>query len=323
MVPSPSCRPACLALAAVAMLLATALAPAPAAARNCGGAIACACGDTVTAATTLTQDLGPCTGNGLYVKSGVVLDCAGHTLTGSDLRGAWYGISLELATAGTVRNCRVTAFRRGIRIRGGSGNVVENNEVVLNKYGIDVAGGARASRITGNLIHDHRDEGIHIGSDADGTVVLDNEIWNTKREHIYVLDADDCRIEGNLLHASRKAAIYVKNSHRTQVTANVVSDRAIQVRGNSTGNVFTDNDLKGNGYIVDAQLQADGSWLHPHDNTFSGGSIQNTGYCFRFYGSYDNTATAIATDRECVPITELARGGVVPHGNTVEVVPLP
>ncbi len=298
------------------------MAPAALAANCGGGGAACGCGDTVTVATTLATDLGPCTGNGLYVKSGVALDCAGHTVSGSNLPGAWYGISLDMATGGAVRNCRVTAFRRGIRIRGGGLNTVADNEIFLNKYGIDVALASTDNRIEGNAIHDQRDEGIHVGTGAHRTVIVDNEIWNTKREHIYLLAADDCRIEGNMLRASRRAAIYVKNSDRNQVIGNTVRDRAVQVRGDSSDNVFTGNDLTGNGFIVDAQLSPEGVWLFPHDNLFSGGSIRNTGYCFRFYGAYDNLATAIGTDGRCVPITEGARGELVPYGNSVEVVPL-
>src|SRR5215510_13440413 len=42
------------------------------------------CGDTVTTDTVLTQDIGPCPGNGLIIeRSGVVLDLNGFSITGN------------------------------------------------------------------------------------------------------------------------------------------------------------------------------------------------------------------------------------------------
>src|SRR5262249_2899125 len=138
-----------------------------AAAKVCGGSVACACGDTVKGVATLPADLGVCTGLGLAVASGAVLDCAGHTITGSHLPGAWDGIKVDSATGATVRSCKVTHFRRGIRIRGGGKNLVTGNESSFNKYGIDVATATTGNRIEQNAIHDNRDEGIHVGSGAD------------------------------------------------------------------------------------------------------------------------------------------------------------
>ena len=93
-----------------------------------------------------------------------MLDCAGYTLTGSNQPGAWYGIHLDAASGAEVRNCRVTLFRRGIRLRGGGGNALVGNEVFGNRYGIDLAEATSGNRIEGNAVHDNRDEGIHVGT---------------------------------------------------------------------------------------------------------------------------------------------------------------
>ena len=90
-----------------------------ASASNCGGSTACKCGDTVTRSTTLSRDIGVCTGNGLRVISGVTLDCAKRTITGSTLSPAKYGVLVDGAKGATVKNCRVTGFRKGIRLAGG------------------------------------------------------------------------------------------------------------------------------------------------------------------------------------------------------------
>src|SRR5207249_7896734 len=85
-------------------------------AADCGGAVPCRCGDTVKRSTTLSQDVGVCTGIGLSVVAGVVLDCAHHAITGSALSPAKYGVHVDHAVGATVRNCRVTGFRKGIRL---------------------------------------------------------------------------------------------------------------------------------------------------------------------------------------------------------------
>ncbi|PJA10142.1 hypothetical protein COX67_05425, partial [Candidatus Falkowbacteria bacterium CG_4_10_14_0_2_um_filter_36_22] len=52
-------------------------------AANCGGGTVCACGDTVTASTTLSGDL-TCTGHGLVVGAdNITIDGGNYTITGN------------------------------------------------------------------------------------------------------------------------------------------------------------------------------------------------------------------------------------------------
>src|SRR5215468_297384 len=127
-----------------------------ASAGNCGGGVACGCGDTVTTSTTLSQDIGVCTGTGLRVLSGVTLDCAGHTITGSTLSPARYGVLVDGATGATVTQCRITGFRKGIRLSGGSRNKVVGNEVFTNHdYGIEMSGASSANKIKKNTVYNN------------------------------------------------------------------------------------------------------------------------------------------------------------------------
>jgi parallel beta-helix repeat protein len=292
-------------------------------AANCGGAKRCACGDTVVASTTLDADLGVCAGVGLQVRPGVVLDCAGHTITGSDKPGAWYGIHLDRVQGAEVRNCRVTKFRRGIRLRAGGANVIASNELFANRYGMDLANATSGNRLLDNWIHDNRDEGIHVGTGADRNEIAGNEISYSKRENLYLLSSDDNVITGNVLHHSNNAALYIKHSQRNRVIGNEVRDRPILVRGDSVENRFETNELKGDGYTFEAYRDADGTWTHPHDNSVQGGRVRKTDWCFRFLGAYDNEATGVVSDGRCTPMVNEARGGVAATGNTVEVTPRP
>lgn len=314
-------RPNRLALVAAATLGAALLAAAgPAEAGTCGGAVACKCGDTVASATVLDRDLGVCTGVGLKVLSGVELDCAGHLLTGSNLSNAKYGINLDGAAGATVRNCRTTLFRRGIRVNGGSGNRILGNESFLNKYGVDVAGASTGNRFEGNLVRDNRDEGMHFGTGSSWNEVVGNEIRYNKRENLYLLSSHHNLVEGNVVHHGSMAAIYVKHSSDNRFAANEVRDTSFQLRGDSARNVFEGNYLKGDGYLFQAYLQS-GVWTYPHDNAMTGDTIVKTDFCHRFFGARDNHATGLVTDGRCAPITLRTVGGEAGESNTVELAP--
>ncbi|MBA3748276.1 MAG: right-handed parallel beta-helix repeat-containing protein, partial [Solirubrobacterales bacterium] len=83
------------------------------------------CGDAITQNTTLTADLGQCTGNGLVVKAnGITLNLNRYTITGNNRSAETVGVLLDNVTGVTVRNGTVTGFDAGINIDGGSGNTI-------------------------------------------------------------------------------------------------------------------------------------------------------------------------------------------------------
>jgi parallel beta-helix repeat protein len=295
-----------------------------ASAANCGGSTACKCGDTVTRSTTLSRDLGVCTGTGLRVLSGVTLDCANRTITGSGLSPAKYGVLVDRATSATVKNCHVTGFRKGIRLAGGRGNEISDNEVFTNHdYGIEMSGGSAANRILRNSVWNNRDEGIHVGAGAHDNVIKKNTVTRNKHENIYVLDSDGTQIVNNTITTNDSAAIFIKHSNESYVAGNTVLYGAIYIRGDSADNVFEDNALRGNGYYFQAYLEAaTGVWTFPHDNSVTGGQVENTKACLRFEGAYDNTVDELMLDDEC-KVTMVPAGGQASTGNVVHTLPLP
>lgn len=292
-----------------------------ASAASCGGLVPCHCGDTVTQSTTLTADLGICTGNGLIVRSGVVLDCAQHTITGNTLSTARYGVLVNYATRSTVKNCRVTGFRKGIRVYQGSGNQVLANESFWNHdYGIELAGSS-TNVVAGNTVHDNRDEGIHVGAGSNGNELRENVVTHNKNENIYVLSASGNRVISNTTTQTDSAAIFLKHAHQTYVANNTVVNGPIQARGDSVGNVFENNALRGNGYFFSAYQDSLGMWTYPHDNTVTGGQVENTTTCLRFAGAYNNRVDQLRFDNEC-QVTMWSLGGQDPTGNVINTLPL-
>lgn len=305
-----------------AALLAALVLAAPAAAKICGGSVPCACGDTVTGSAILTADLGVCPGVGLTVKSGAILDCGGHTITGSDLSGATYGILVSKATGATVKNCRVTKFRRAIRLNGGSTNRITGNELFANRYGIDLASASQANTVERNNIHDNRDEGIHVGTGAHDNVLRENTFKKNKKEAIYILRSHRCDVTDNTISAGDQAGVFVKHSRNTYVAGNWIYGR-MHVRGASSDNLFEDNHLRGNGYFFEAFEEPAGVWGYPHDNTVTGGLVENTRACLRFAGAYDNTVTRVELEQICDPPAMWPLGGQEPTGNVIDVIIVP
>jgi parallel beta-helix repeat protein len=271
---------------------------------------------------SLSKDVGVCSGTGLKVLSGVTLDCRGRTITGNNLSNAKYGILLDNATGTTVKNCRVTGFRKGIRLVSGRENLLTGNALFANHdYGIDLSAGSEQNVIEHNDVSNNRDEGIHVGTGADGNVIRDNTITRNKNENVYVLSSDGTQIVRNIITTNDSAAIFLKHANDSYVAGNTVRYGAIYVRGASAENVFEENTLRGNGYYFQAYLEG-GAWTFPHDNEVTGGYVENTKRCLRFEGAYDNMVEDLMLDDEC-QVTMVPAGGQASTGNVVHTLPLP
>jgi len=185
-----------------------------------------------------------------------------------------------------------------------------------------MSGASTANRILRNNVWNNRDEGIHVGAGADDNLIKKNTVTRNKHENIYVLDADGTRIIGNRVTTNDSAAIFIKHGNESFVARNKVQYGAIYVRGAASGNVLDNNALRGNGYYFQAYLDATKGWTFPHDNSVTGGQVENTKTCLRFEGAYDNTVEGLMLDDEC-QITMVPMGGQAASGNMVNTLPLP
>jgi len=277
------------------------------------------CGATIQTAVTLTSDLSGCTGNGLRVRTGGSLDCNGHAITGT---GTAYGVLVDTATGAQVLNCRISQFSRGIRIAAGASNTASGNELFdNNNYGLELAGATTGNQIESNLVHDNHDEGIHVGTGASNNVIADNQILRSAVENLYLLSSSGNTVERNTIAGSQSAAMYIKHTTSSTFTDNLVSDGPVLVRGSSSGNLFTGNQLTQPGYGFRFKAYNDTvlGWTFPHDNTVVGGSIPNARVCFSFAGAYDNQATQITAGR-CTAATRTTLGRQKSTNDVVELI---
>lgn len=316
-------RPASLA-SALLLVAALVLRARAAFALDCTSGSNCVCGDTIQGTVTLTRDIGPCPSVGLRIGNGAVLDCDGHAVTGAGPDTALYGVLLDGVTGAEVRNCEVSGFRRGLRLRGGTGNLLRANETWNDVYGIEVAGAteageARDHRIENNLVRDSIDEGIHLGTGSFGIRIVGNTIRGSAYENLYLLNSGSCSAEENVLEGSGAAALYVKHSTGNSFVRNQVRDKLVHVRGGSTSNVFDSNSLDGVGFFFQAYQEPEG-WLHPHDNLVLRGEVTSPTTCFRFAGAYDNRVDQTVVG-DCEVAQNLPLGGVESTNNVIDVVP--
>ncbi len=303
-------------------ILAVTALPEAAEAKDCGGGIACACGDRVVAAATLSQSLNNCLGDGLVLAAGSI-DCLGRQIAGPGDQTDAVGIRIagfnsSGATGAVVRNCRVRNFGRGIEIDSGSGNTLDNNVVFNNHIGIWLGDGTSGNHLTGNHIRDNRDEGVHVGASTHDNVIDGNEFVNNSNENLYLIDTTNNQVTGNELRESGSASILLKNASDNTFTDNQVFDRPIHVRGGSSNNDFVGNGVSSY-YRFQANEESAGSWTYPHHNVVEGGAIAKASTCFEFEGAHDNTVTGVEVDT-CRAFEEKERGGLVPFGNSVDVI---
>lgn len=310
-------------IVAVALAAAALLAVRPAAAVTCTTGASCQCGDTVSGSVKLAADLGPCSRIGLNVASGAVLDCDGHEISGTGAGEALYGVNFDASAGAEVRNCRIRGFRRGIRLRGGSGNHLLANELYENDYGVDVAGATEAGIASGhvieaNLVRDSEDEGVHLGAGSQGIQVVGNTFRANAYENLYLLNATACSADANLLERSGAAAVYVKHSTGNLFSNNLVRDKLVHVRGDSRDNVFDSNALDGVGFFFQAYEELAG-WLAPRANLVRQGTVATSGTCFRFAGSYDNVVDRVVVSN-CTVAENAGLGGIESTNNLVDVI---
>lgn len=261
-------------------------------AADCGGAVVCECGDRVVRDHVLTSDVGPCAGHGLAVASGVTLDGAGHRILGTGAKDT-YGIYLRGVTGSVVSDVEITGFHHGIRLRDAHACEIRSSDVHGNGdfakkagYGIDVAVGSSENLFEDNGIRANADEGIHLGSDSRANELRGNRIHDNERENVYLLASDENVIAANDVWGGRNS-LYVKDSSRNRIEANVLSNATLVLRAGSHENELVDNQLVGAG--IHFQLYTEEKpYRSPRDNELRGGSIRGASPCVRFSSAVAN-----------------------------------
>jgi len=281
------------------------------------------CGWTAQGEVVLDRDLVDCPRHGIRMAPFSVLDCAVHEIRGRGDGSGGYGVRMDQVEQAEVRNCRISGFARGVRIRGGRDNRVLENEIEGNGYVIEVAGAVPNGVTEGHhlarnrILHSQRD-GIHLGGGTAHTSVVDNQIVGSGEEGIAIERCEGCSVTGNTIEGSTSAAIDLKDSSGGHYESNVVRGSLVKVRGGSARNVFEENELVDSGYVF-AVTKVDGA-VHgiPSRNQVLGGSVRDSKVCFRFDGASANTVEDVLVSG-CRVQEKRTVGTAVPSENVVSV----
>jgi len=185
----------------------------------------------------------------------IVLDCAGHSITGD---GTGYGIYLLYKSGVTIKNCVVEGFHSGIRSAVGSNyntfinntinnnifgilmtfssnTVVTNNITNNNQFGIFVFQNANYNTFTNNIANNNFLYGIYSASNFNNTFI-NNTLSNNGSFGIYFLHSDNNKIYNNN---------FIDNIHQASVPFSI--GNIFNLDSPTGGNYWSDYDTPGEG----------------------------------------------------------------------------
>ena len=226
---------------------------------------------TIKANTTLTKNLGPYSGNGLVItKNNIVLNCAGHTITGS-ATNTGVGITLIGRIGVVVENCIVTGFQYGFSLSGSSGNTLSGNTEsgsILDGFYLS---NSPANTLTNNIANNNGFWGFYL-TGSSGNTLTKNTANNNNLGDGFILYAGS---SNNILTGNT-----ADNNYGT------IGDDGFYIQS-SSGNVFTSNTANSN--------SRDGfeAWSGSSNNFFTLNTASNNAIDgFYFYRSPSNTLTS-------------------------------
>ncbi|MBW3022727.1 right-handed parallel beta-helix repeat-containing protein [Candidatus Woesearchaeota archaeon] len=261
---------------------------------NGGVHLAC-CGDTITASTTLINDLAGCSVTALNINaSDVELDCDSYSISG------------DYSTAGT----------KGVQIFSGKNNVTVKNCIIYGfnsstGYGIyGSLGSTEDINVLSNTLYDNG-AGIGLTATSAGSnnyIISNNIIFNTTRgtspgAAIFVQNSGNASVANNKIYSSAYYGLYFFSSgtilnnffNRSSYYGMIVGSPSCDIRGNNVSystrygiSIYdssqainiTENNLNNNGFQGLALTSATANIDVWHNNIYSnnGGNQQVTSF---------------------------------------------
>jgi parallel beta-helix repeat protein len=211
----------------LSFLLFLALFAISASAADCGGNIACNCGDSLNASRTLnsSDNLSACSGSGLQIsKSNVTLNCNGTVINSSSSGLAGAGVVIVSQDNVSIKNCVFTNFIGGVYANVATNLTLDNNTVNYNQYGIYLTSGSQTN-VSNNLVNSNWFYGIYLA----------NNPFN--------------RITNNLVNLNKDFGILILSSSNNTITQNNVSSGNFGIAiANSPNSTLSSNNMSTNNY---------------------------------------------------------------------------
>jgi len=228
-----------------------------------------ACGQTITADTTLNSDLTNCTGPGITIGADdITLDLNGHTITG---KGKGVGVNNVAGHDGvTIENGSIHDFMESVAVVGASDNHLGGLSLSDNRHVGFFIQDSAAIQIERNSVIDIRFAGIFLARSHDVRVEGNSSSGNGAG---VVADASDhLAIEGNVAEGNDGGGIELHESSDSDIAGNTVSH-------NGGAGIFLDaadtNQVSGNF----ASQNGDGIGVIGNANTITDNRVADASGC--------------------------------------------
>lgn len=137
------------------------------------------CDQKITRSVTLTQDIGPCTGDAIIIaRDGITLDGDGYKIVGS----GGNGVVIRNKRNVVIKNLFVQGFEFGLVIQGGKGNHVYTNRFSGNSVGVFL-NRTKENTVRNNIVAENA-HGISISERCSDNWIYHNIIINNDDDQV-------------------------------------------------------------------------------------------------------------------------------------------
>jgi len=126
----------------------------------------------------LTADISTSSSDCITIAAGGInLQCQGHIISGPSPGSSFRGIFASGKTGITINNCKVINFGYGIRFEGSSNNILTNNNVSSNSYGIYLYQ-SNNNQLSSNIMQSNSQRGITLETSNNNKILNSPQISN-------------------------------------------------------------------------------------------------------------------------------------------------
>ena len=191
-------------------------------AAECGGAVQCNCGDTVTSNYTMLYNLNNCPGNGLVIgANGITLDCNGYLIDGI-IQSETSGIYINNRNKITIKNCNIREFYYGIFLYSSSNNQLTNITTNSNNYGIALSYLSSNNIFKTITANSNTFLGIYLGPSSNNNQLTNITASNNAPYGIWLSSSSNNQLM-NIIANGNSAGILGSSSNNNQLT-NIIAN---------------------------------------------------------------------------------------------------
>ncbi|MBI5224256.1 right-handed parallel beta-helix repeat-containing protein [Candidatus Micrarchaeota archaeon] len=192
---------------------------------------------------TLKNDLETKSSCFTVLKEGITIDCNGFRIIGKGTQNST-AIYSEFPKT-TVKNCQISNFEIGIRLRNSQGNVMDSN-TFSNNFGGALIEDSSENSITNNQFFNHSQVALFLG-EVTNSKVDGNFFDNGNKYGLQLVTSHDNEVSNNQIYRFNFGFQLTKSRGNSIKFNNVSFNSAgIKLTDRSSGNKFTSNYISSN-----------------------------------------------------------------------------